>query len=240
MTTMTHRCGPLVTPQLILGVAVLAVGVVFLLNNLGVPLAAQALRYWPAALVIVGALKLFRAGNSPAMFGAIIWLAGGSWLLLNNLGLITLSFWQAVRTFWPIALVAAGVSMVLRTLRRKSGPPALVENKNTLNVTAILGGVTRAIGASDFKGGEINAVLGGVNLDLSKATFQGEVVFDIFAMWGGIELRVPDGWIVDSSQLSVILGGYEDQTRPVSDRGAPRLILRGSVTMSGVEVKTWG
>jgi hypothetical protein len=26
----------------------------------------------------------------------------------------------------------------------------------------------------------------------------------------------------------------------VSDRGAPRLILRGSVTMSGVEVKTWG
>jgi hypothetical protein len=38
----------------------------------------------------------------------------------------------------------------------------------------------------------------------------------------------------------VLLGGYEDQTRPVSDENAPRLILRGSVTMSGVEVKTWG
>ena len=61
-------------------------------------------------------------------------------------------------------------------------------------------------------------------------------MLDVFTMWGGLELKVPEGWIVEN-QMIVALGGYEDRTRPVGAPDAPRLVLRGTTVMGGVEVR---
>jgi hypothetical protein len=51
-----------------------------------------------------------------------------------------------------------------------------------------------------------------------------------------VELQVPENWSVDL-RITPLLGGVEDKTRPVTDPAAPRLVLRGTVMMGGVEVK---
>ena len=58
----------------------------------------------------------------------------------------------------------------------------------------------------------------------------------VFAMWGGIELKVPPGWAVDM-RVAAFLGGYEDKTTLPAAADAPRLIVTGLVTMGGAEVK---
>jgi hypothetical protein len=55
-------------------------------------------------------------------------------------------------------------------------------------------------------------------------------------MWGGIEIRVPEDWMIDS-QVIPLMGGVEDKTRPPTTPSPHRLVLRGMALMGGVEIK---
>ena len=46
-------------------------------------------------------------------FLAIVLVATGIFFLLNNLGLIDVSLWGLLRTWWPLILIAAGVALFL-------------------------------------------------------------------------------------------------------------------------------
>jgi hypothetical protein len=185
-----------------------------------------------------------RASHAGAAVGGGIWMLVGGWLLLTNLGLVPIGFWTALKLYWPVILVFVGISIVLRALRRGRGVrPETVDSNDDLRTTAILGATKRTSSATALSGGEITAVMGGIQLDLRRATLapvngtgRREAILDVFAMWGGIEVFVPEGWVVDG-RVFPLLGGFEDKTRPVPDDGAPRLIVRGMAVMGGVEVK---
>jgi predicted membrane protein len=239
-----HRSCSSFTPQLVIGLALAAAGVLFLLGNLGYDYVHAVLRYWPVVLILLGASKVLRAHDAGAAIGGALFILAGTWLLLTNLRLVDISFWLALRTYWPVLLVAAGLSIVTRALRRGSGVrQETMDPDNDLRTVAILGATKRTSSAAALTGGEITAVMGGVQLDLTRATLapvngtgRREAVLDVFAMWGGIEVFVPEGWVVDG-RVFPFLGGFEDKTRPVPDERAPRLIVRGMAVMGGVEVK---
>ena len=226
-----------VTAQLVIGLVVLALGTVFLLDNLGHPIGRHALQYWPAVLIFVGAAKILQARNTPAVVGGSLLILAGAWLLGARIGLIDQSFWRVLRTYWPLLLVAVGLSTMWRALmRRRQNEQERVDARDTVSSAAFLGGLKRVNASPHFKGGEATAVMGGVVLDLRKAQITGEAVLDVFAMWGGVELQVPETWAIDL-RVTPLLGGVDDKTRPVTDPGAPRLVLRGTVLMGGVEIK---
>ena len=99
-----------------------------------------------------------------------------------------------------------------------------------------MSGVNRGSNASTFRGGELAAFMGGCEIDLRQAAIHGEAVLDVFAMWGGIEIRVPENWTV-IGRVMPLLGGFDDATRPPKEATDHRLIVRGVVLMGGVEVK---
>jgi len=105
-----------------------------------------------------------------------------------------------------------------------------------VSAVAVLSGLNRGNNSKTFHGGDLTAVLGGCEIDLRQASIEGEAIIDVFAMWGGIEIRVPENWSV-SGRVTPILGGYEDKTRPARDATAQRLVVRGFVIMGGVEIK---
>jgi predicted membrane protein len=78
--------------------------------------------------------------------------------------------------------------------------------------------------------------MGGCELDLRHAAIDGEAVIEIFALWGGIEIRVPEDWTV-VSRVTPLLGGVDDTTRPPQSASRHRLVVRGFVVMAGVEIK---
>jgi hypothetical protein len=228
---------PLATPHLVLGLLALVAGLLLLASNLGFAPAAGLLRYWPAALILLGLAKLTRACGIGGALAGSAWLGVGAWLLANNLGVLRVTLWDAARMYWPLLLVALGLSIVRQTLRRAREPRARPDLRDELSIVSILGGNKGASGSQSFRGGELTAILGGVDLDLRETRLQnGHAVLDVFTMWGGLELRVPDGWVVEN-QMTVVLGGYEDRTRPVGAADAPRLLLRGTTVMGGVEVR---
>ncbi len=219
-----------ISPRLIVGIFIVLIGVVFLLEQFTGLDAHQILAYWPVVLIVIGLLGLIQ-GTSKV--GAAVALIVGVWALAYNLGYISLEIWQ----FWPLALVAVGLSLVKRALTgQKTAVGATGEASDRENAFAIMSGVVRTNTSSSFRGGEMSAIMGGCELDLTQAQLaDGEAVIDVFALWGGIEIRIPDTWGV-SGQVQPIMGAFEDKTRPPRD-AKMRLIVRGVVIMGGVEVK---
>jgi predicted membrane protein len=220
------------TPQLVVGLIVIAFGVVMTLDNLQVVDASRYLRFWPAALVVLGVVKIWHSRDGMGgAFGGFLFVVVGAWLLLEQTALVRISFWD----MWPALLVAFGVFLVWQGA---SAPRRRTSNASNdlVSALAVLGGLSRGNNSSSFRGGELTAVMGGCELDLRHAAINGEAVIDVFALWGGIEIRVPEDWTI-VSRITPILGGVEDKTRPPQAASRHSLVLRGFVVMAGVEIK---
>ena len=229
---MSNGTVPRVTPQLLLGIFVIAVGVLFTLDNLGIVQSGAYLRFWPVALIAIGLLKLWqvrdRAGGA---LGGLVFTIAGLWLLLEQTTVVRISFWD----MWPLVLVLFGTYLVWQGATGRRGRPASGDAQSSMNAIALLGGVEQSNCSREFRGGNLTAIMGGCEIDLRQAAIDGEAFLDVFALWGGIEVRVPEDWIVVSRVLPV-LGGSVNKTR-VAPGAAHRLIVRGFAIMGGVEIK---
>jgi predicted membrane protein len=225
------------TGRLILGFILLGFGVLWSLDNLDIYESDKVLRYWPLILVAVGLVHL----TSRRFLSGILLTAAGLLLSLHQAGIIEVNVWS----LWlPATLVVVGTMIIIRTLRSSSsrigepGPEAPNDRGDqSLNTFAFMGGMTRRSASPDLKGGDVTAVMGGAELDLRGArSVNGQVVLDVFAWWGGIEITIPDDWTV-VCEVTALLGGFEDRTRPPIGAATTRLVVRGMVVMGGVEVK---
>ena len=217
------------------GLILIAIGLLFLLDHMDVIHIGNVMRFWPMILIVVGLSKFLSEHNRVS---AVILILIGGYFQLNNLGLINLSW----NTFWPLLLIVAGILMIFtrfdfgRTQRSSNTPT------DVLNEFALFGGVERRVTANNFRGGRVEAIFGGVEVDFRSAEIEGEeAVVEVEAMFGGIELTVPDRWAVIYQGQS-IFGGYSDETRqPAPDvmgnASRKTLILRGRALFGGIVVK---
>ena len=214
-----------VTPRLVLGLTIMTAGVLLALDNLGIVDSGAFFRYWPLAFVALGVARL----SSPPgqRQGGVFWLI---------IGLILLGFTSDVLSFqrlWAILLVFVGGTIAWRALRPRA-PRA--SSTTGIDMMAMLGGSTTRNTSSSFQGGQALAFMGGCEIDLRRAAIEEEeVTLDIFAFWGGIEIRVPEDWQVINN-VNAFLGAVEVKTYPAPD-AKQRLVLTGTVIMGGAEVK---
>jgi predicted membrane protein len=242
------------------GLVFVAIGAVFLLGNMGILDVNRILQFWPVILIAGGMFKIIESGDDYADSSGIFWIVIGGLFLLGNLGILRVAF----RDLWPVVLIGIGALMLWRsalaTRPRRDSPEESTASSSTENATststaggdegaataassnsvisamAILGSVERRNNSPDFRGGSATAVMGRCEIDLRAATITAthQAVLEVFAMWGGIEVRVPPDWTV-VSQVDPILGGYDDSTQPPKEE-SKRFIIRGSVIMGGIEV----
>jgi Domain of unknown function (DUF5668)/Cell wall-active antibiotics response 4TMS YvqF len=218
--------------QLVSGLLIIGAGVVAMLDNFGVVDGRRYFRYWPVGLIAIGIAKFGQARGGPGRLGASVFVAAGVWLLLESLGIVHISVWQ----LWPLLLVLFGGSLVWQGMRGRRRGERSMDANDTISGVAVLGGGSRGNNSRSFQGGELTAILGGWDVDLRQAAIDGEAVIDVFALCGGIEIRVPDDWTI-VGRVTPVLGGFEDKTRAPQGLGTHRLIIRGVAIMGGIEVK---
>ncbi|HTL45878.1 MAG TPA: DUF5668 domain-containing protein [Vicinamibacterales bacterium] len=222
------------TPQVLFGVAVIVIGVLFTLDNLNVLDASEYVRYWPAALVALGMMKLWEAmRDGRGWLGGILFTTIGAWMLFERVAYIRID----VREVWPLAFLCFGAYLVWRGVSRPRRPRPL-DGDAHLSAIAILSGIVRGSNSPAFSGADLTAVMGGCEIDLRQASIAPgtTAVIDVFAFWGGIEIRVPEDWSV-VTRVTPLLGGVEDQTRASQAAVSKRVEIRGTAIMGGVEIK---
>jgi predicted membrane protein len=220
-------------PRLMIGLGIMALGLLWTLDNLDVVDADHLTDWWPAIVIAIGLVRLLdpRANKITSAIIAVI----GVILLLN-----TLDYWEFdPGDFFPMLIAVVGGKLVYDVFRRRNARAALDADPDAVvHAFAVMSGVGRRSVSADFRGGDANAIMGGVELDLRNARIaEGEhAVLDVFAMWGGIDIRVPENWRI-VSEVFPLMGAYEDNTRGKTLNAGPTLVIRGVVIMGGVEVK---
>ncbi|MDR1898202.1 MAG: cell wall-active antibiotics response protein [Prevotellaceae bacterium] len=90
---------------------------------------------------------------------------------------------------------------------------------------------------TEFKGGSLTAVFGGIELDLRKAFMpEGDTYLEIEAVFSGITLFLPDNWMV-VPQIETVFGGIDDHRYTGAVDSSRRLIIVGSGVFSGIDFK---
>ncbi len=217
----------------LLGVVVIAFGVVFLLDATGTLSADRAIDdWWPVIVIAVGALQL--AEGRPSLAGPLIVIAVGTVLLLFTTGVLDDDAWDYV---WPIAIIVVGLALLFRggrSLPKGAGP-----DEEMLRASGIFSGPELASSSQSFRGASLTAVFGGVTLDLRGARPAPEgATVKATAAFGGVDVIVPKGWRI-TVRATPVLGGVDDETDrsqpPAED--APSLHVDAMALFGGVELK---
>lgn len=232
--------------NLALGICIMVIGIALTLDKLRLLEAERILRFWPVGLILIGA------------------------------GVVVQSFWPGAgqpgadgkgkapaTPLFVLVVIVAGFLIGPRLERRSSVLRS--DARDTVSLFAVMGEDQRTSYATTFRGGEMTSVMGSSKLDLRQATLAPgeEAVVDVFAVMGGIELRVPDAWTVDVRAVPV-MGGVRDQRLRAGDRrrveaerapaeagaptatppesntsaAAPRVVVRGFIMMGGLVIKS--
>jgi predicted membrane protein len=221
------------------GAIILAIGTIFLLNNLGYVQARHLLDFWPVLLIFAGLVKL--ADPCRRAWGVIL-IFFGVFLLLNQLGTRHFSWGE----FWPIVLIAVGAMAMWSAIQARKLAETLPQAddgdpRTTLNESAVFGGIQKRLNGKEFRGGQLHAMFGGIEIDMRDADIaENEAVLYANSIFGGIELRVPETWYV-AARGQGIFGGFTDSTKYNGpgdpDKPKKTLIVMGMAVFGGVEIR---
>lgn len=215
------------------GLILVAVGVLLLLNTLDV-LAFDIFfkGFWTLFIIVPCTIALI---TEKERLGSLIGLCVGVFLLLCSRGVLAYALlWKLLL---PIIVVLIGLRIVCGTLfgRKKTDvanmPPVSPAARNT---TAVFNGARVSFAGEAFDGAALRAVFGGIECDLRDAVIDKDCVIDATAVFGGIELYVPQGVNVQVTSTAVC-GGVSDHTK--QETGAHTLYLRATCVFGGIDVK---
>lgn len=235
------------TARLIAGLILIVLGGLFLLDNYGIIYFSlpNFLFHWEYILIAIGLFILATSNNKTA---GIILIAIGVFNLFPE--------------FWPLILVGLGIYIILKRNNSKSkispssnlgegstqnnftsqsgGTSAESALQDSIDDVSIFGGGTKNFSSKNFTGGKMTAIFGGSDVHLENCTLaHGRNELDLFVMFGGYEIYVPQDWNVVVDVIP-IFGGFSDKRMKDPNRvyeDDKILVIKGMVLFGGGEIK---
>lgn len=109
------------------------------------------------------------------------------------------------------------------------------EESDELALVAIFDGAKLKSRARAFRGGSLLAWFGGVAVDLREAELAPDAHLNVTAILGGVAVRIPEGWRVES-RVKAIAGGVDVKHSASEDADARTLTLDGFAFLGGIAV----
>jgi hypothetical protein len=109
------------------------------------------------------------------------------------------------------------------------------EDSDEISLVAVFDGIDLTSRAKAFKGGSMLAWFGGIALDLRNAELAPGARLSVRTLAGGIAIRTPPSWRVESS-VNVLAGGVDTPRAVEGDAEAPMLAIDGLAVFGGVAV----
>jgi len=220
----------------VIGILILAVGLLALAGSFGyVKIDGLIRTFWPILLIAIGLINLIDEPKNYVFSG--IMAIVGTLLLLRNLGFEyfeRLRFWEMI---WPLAIIALGLWILTSKGPRGMFGRGEVSEDIVENIVLFSGAETINI-SQNFKGGNIFAMFGGVDLDLRGAKIMNmPAKMDIFVAFGGVDLKVPEEWKVMVTGIP-LFGGWGNKTRLSKDPNREvDLVINGFALFGGFDIK---
>jgi len=225
--------------RLLLGIFIILAGILLLAKNFGFfgPMLHRYIFRWEMILIVLGLVFTINQGNRTT---GIILLFVGSAFYIRDIFHLNFNFWQL---FLPALLILSGIMIMFRNkIDRFWARSPLTDEENQIDATDIFGGGDRIMRSHHFKGGRITAVFGGSTFDMLKAKLEpGTNVIDVFCLFGGTKLIIPDDWNVKIRVIS-IFGGFSDKRHIMAEtriNEETQLVITGLAMFGGGDIKSY-
>mgnify|MGYP005776887543 FL=1 len=197
--------------KILWGIVFIVIGIIIGLNALGVTNINIFFDGWWTLFIIIPCLIGLFDNDSEGKTGNLIGIVIGVILLLAIRGVI--SFQIVGKLIIPIIFVGIGLSIIFNeTLKSKVSDKVKEAKKNGLETyAATFGEQNVKKDGEDFNGANLDAVFGSVNLDLRKANITNETAIKASAIFGGVEILVPENVNV-KVKSTPIFGGVSNKT----------------------------
>ncbi|MBS1486004.1 MAG: hypothetical protein JST43_00340 [Bacteroidetes bacterium] len=215
------------------GFILIVIGAVLLSRQMGLDVPSWLLT-WQMLLIglgiFFGARKMFRPG------GWMVMVLVGTAFMIDEFADIDLHHY-----IWPAVIILVGFWMIVKP--RKHRREWQFENTsdvadNKIDINSVFSGSKKKVMSKDFKGGMINTVFGGNDIDLTQADINTSALLELNVVFGGTKLLVPANWKIQSD-VDCIFAAVEDKRRDTTQVSDKTLILKGSVVFGGIEIKSY-
>ncbi|WP_432709903.1 LiaF transmembrane domain-containing protein [Pedobacter sp.] len=241
------------------GIIILVIGLVFLLRNFGIYVPGW-LFSWSTLLLGIGLYVGFKRNFTGA--GWLVMVLIGGYFTINDMVDFDLG-----KYYFAFALIALGLFLILKpkysvkskinsrlsyqqvaeplpdTFEDKGplgGEEAIIDKSEVIEAVSVFGGASQKVFSKNLKGGEIIAVFGGSEINLTQANFENSIVIEVVAIFGGIKIILPPTWEV-KSEVVAIFGGMDDKRAIMPFGDGPRkiVVIKGVALFGGVDIRNY-
>ena len=197
--------------------------------------------WWTLLIIIPCFISMIQTGFST---GSTIGFIIGVLLLMNYQVNLHFNIWQLII---PIILVFIGIRIMFQgAFRRKinydqnynySGNTngTNYTNANKSEYTAVFSS-NRVHITEQFLGTSLSAAFGAIVLDLRDAQITGDVVINASAIFGGIDMYLPNTVKVKINNVPVF-GGVSNKHMQSTDPAAPTVFIDSTCMFGGIDIK---
>ena len=223
---------------IIWGIAIIALGIIFGGNALGLfSLDIFFDGWWTLFIIVPSVVSLITDKDKIMSLGFI---AVGVILLLAAQNVF--SYDVAWKVILAVFLVAVGLSIIVRSIFHSKNDQEVakkiekLKNGKTMDSQfAAFSGSDRVYKDETFNGSNLSAIFGGVSLDLRNAKFTSDTVIKAFALFGGIDIIVPEN-IQVKLKSGFIFGGISDDRKSVTEKGKYTIYIDATGGFGGVNI----
>lgn len=222
--------------QILWGVVLIAIGLLLGLNAFGITSIEIFFDGWWTLFIIVPCVIGLISGNDKT--GSLIGLCIGVFLLLCCQNILNFNMlWKLIV---PAIIIIFGLKMIFSNLMDRGSAETMQrikENNGQVRYgTATFSGENMNFSGEVFEGAELNAIFGGLKCDLRNAVIEEDCLIQASAIFGGIDILVPNNINIKVSSNS-IFGGISNKTANQRNEAAPTLYIKGTCIFGGVDIK---
>ncbi len=207
---------------------------------LGLTIAGSAFNWWDITFFFPGWWTLFiivPCAISIISHGlgnfATIGLAVGILLLLNCQGIVLDEAFR--KLLIPMILVLIGINVIIKNLFNGSANVKVAYGKEACHA-ATFSSNRVIVPNMKYDGGELDAIFGGVTIDLRGAIIDENIIINATSIFGGIDIYLPNHVKVKVNSTS-FFGGVGNKVRRQTHDGCPTVYVNAICMFGGVDIK---
>lgn len=220
--------------RIVWGVVLIAVGVIAGLNALKITNIDLFFNgWWTLFIIIPCTISLFTDKDKTA---SLIGLAVGIALLLGCLDIINFNLlWKMLL---PVIIIILGIKLLFGS-RIAKGVKKISKTSNNggfKSATSIFSGQKLRCDNEQFDGAELTVMFGGIDIDLTKAIFTKDVYINASAIFGGVDIKLPETVNV-KVQSNSMFGGIGNKHQNLLGENPITVYVVGNCIFGGVDIK---
>lgn len=218
------------------GIVLIVIGFIMILNSLSIINVNLFFDGWWTFFIIIPCLIGLITDKDKT--GNLIGLIVGIILLLACQKVIDFDLvWKLII---PIIIIIIGLSILFKNIISKEISKEFKNANKELgdseDVVAVFSGQEISVENEEFKGKNLCAVFGAIDLDIRKAKIKGDVVINASAIFGGIEIIAPEDVNIVIKSSSVF-GGAKNNKKVDNKDKKYSIYINASCIFGGVDIK---